>query len=60
MIIYAVEMNEALASVLFQFVKRVGFSEMRSNAADDFEAYLICDALDKLRIGLAVTGLSPR
>jgi len=51
MIIYAVEMNEALASVLFQFVKRVGFSEMRSNAADDFEAYLICDALDKVRIG---------
>jgi len=60
MIIYAVEMNEALASVLFQFVKRVGFSEMRSNAVDDFESYLIRDALDKVRIGLAIAGLSQR
>ena len=36
MITFTLEMNEAQASALAQFVKRVGFSEMRSNAVDDF------------------------
>ena len=60
MITFTVEMNEALASALAQFVKRVGFSEMRSNAVDDFEAHLIRDALERVRIGLANAGFSPR
>jgi len=59
MITLTVEVNEALASALAQFVKRVGFSEMRSNAVDDFETYLIRDALDRVRIGLANAGFSP-
>jgi len=60
MITFTAEMNEALAIALAQFVKRVGFSEIRSNAVDDFEAYLIRDALDRVRIGLANAGFSPR
>ncbi len=60
MITLTVEMNETLVIALAQFVKRVGFSEIRSNAVDDFEAYLIRDALDRVRIGLANAGFSPR
>ena len=60
MITFTTEMNEALAIAVAQFVKRVGFSEIRSNAVDDFEAYLIRDALDRVRIGLANAGFSPR
>ena len=59
MITLTVEVNEALASALAHFVKRVGFSEMRSNAVDDFETYLIRDALDRVRTGLANAGFSP-
>ena len=51
---------KALASTLPQFVKRVGFSEIRGNAVNDFEAYLIRDALDRVRIELANAGFSPR
>jgi hypothetical protein len=42
-----------------QFVKRVGFSEMRSHTVDDFETYLIRDAFDRVHIGLANAGFSP-
>jgi len=60
MITFTLEMNEAMACALAQFVKPVGFSEMHSNAVDDFEAYLIRDALDRVRMGLANAGFSPR
>ena len=60
MMVIAVELNEELAVALAQFVKRVGYTDMRSNAVDDFEAYLIRDALDRVRIGLANAGFSPR
>ena len=45
---------------LAQFVKRVGFAEMRSNAVDDVEAYLIRDVIDRVRMGLINAGFSPR
>lgn len=60
MVVVAVELNEELAVALAQFVKRVGFSDMRSNAVDDQEAYLIRDAIDRVRIGLAKAGFAPR
>ncbi|WP_232834390.1 DUF7706 family protein [Rhodoferax ferrireducens] len=60
MVTLTVELSEELVNALAQFVKRVGFSEMRSNAVDDFEAYLIRDAIDRVRIGLANAGISPR
>jgi hypothetical protein len=60
MLTLTVELSEGLANALAQFVKRVGFSEMRSNAVADAEAYLIRDAIDRVRMGLANAGFSPR
>lgn len=50
--------QEALA--LAQFVKRVGWLEFRQNAADDDEAYMIRDAVDRVAAGLAQVGYAPR
>ncbi len=55
-----VEFGDELANALAQFVKRVGFAEMRCNAVDDVEAYLFRDAIDRVRMGLANAGFSPR
>jgi hypothetical protein len=60
MLTLTVELSEDLADALAQFVKRVGFAEMCSNAVDDVEAYLIRDAIDRVRMGLANAGFSPR
>jgi len=60
MITVSIELNEELAQALAQFIKRVGFTEMRSNAVDDCEAYLMREAIEGVRIGLANAGFSPR
>lgn len=60
MLTLTVELSEELADALAQFVKLVGFAEMRSNAVDDAEAYLIRDAIDRVRMRLANAGFSPR
>ena len=48
------------AEALAQFVKRVGWSQMRECAVDDDETRDIRDALDQLRAGLAEAGYAPR
>lgn len=60
MVVFSVELSEEQAIALAQFVKRVGFAEMRSNAIDDSDAYKMRDAIDRLCIGLANAGFSPR
>ena len=45
---------------LAQFVKRVGWSEIRSNAVDGEEAEQVRAALEYLRDALAVAGFAPR
>ncbi len=50
--------NEAWA--LAQFVKRVGWSEMRGCAVDEAEAYAIRAAIDSLQKALAAAGFVPR
>jgi hypothetical protein len=50
--------GEALA--LAQFVKRVGWSEIRANAVDTEEAYMIRAAIYKLQTALAECGFAPR
>jgi hypothetical protein len=60
MLTLTVELSEELADALAQFDKLVGFAEMRCNAVDDAEAYLIRDAIDRVRMGLANAGFSPR
>jgi hypothetical protein len=56
----ALGLPESQALALAQFVKRVGWSEMRSCAVDDAEAYVIRDAIDTLRNRLADAGFAPR
>lgn len=60
MIAVSIELNEELAHALAQFVKRVGLADMRSNAVNDCEAYLMREAIERVRIGLANAGFSPR
>lgn len=50
--------SETLA--LAQFVKRVGWFEFTSNAADDDEAHLVKQAFDKLQGLLARAGYAAR
>jgi dissimilatory sulfite reductase (desulfoviridin) alpha/beta subunit len=54
------ELSDAQAWALAQFVKRVGWSEFRSNAQDDNEADAIRDAVDQLQKCLTQVGFAPR
>jgi len=60
MVTVSIELNEELAHALAQFAKRVGFAEMRRNAVEDCEVYLMREAIDRVRIGLANAGFAPR
>jgi hypothetical protein len=60
MVTFSVTLNDELAKGLAQFLKRVGFSEMRQNAVDDVEAYIMRDALDQVRSALQKAGYDPR
>jgi hypothetical protein len=55
-----VEFNADEAWHLAQFLKRVGFSDFRSNAQDDDEAYAMRDAAARVREALAEAGYAPR
>lgn len=55
-----VDLSPDLAWSLAQFVKRVGWSEIRSNAVDDEEAEMIRSSLEYLRDALALSGFAPR
>lgn len=50
--------EEALA--LAQLVKRITFSDVRQNAADEAEAYLMLDALNEVQKALQEAGYDPR
>ena len=53
-------LSEAQAMALAQFVKRVGWNEIRINAVNAVEAYLMRDAISKLQDALARQGYAPR
>ena len=55
-----VELTDAEAWNLAQCLKRVGFSDFRTNAQDDQEAYAMRDAADRVRVALAEVGYAPR
>ena len=55
-----VELTDAQALALAEFVKRSGFSEARACAVDEAEAYRILDAMGRLQDALGVAGYSPR
>jgi hypothetical protein len=54
------DISEAQALALAQFLKRVGWSEMRANAVDTTEAYVIRAVFEELRKELAHVGYAPR
>lgn len=55
-----VELPDEEAQALAQFVKRVGWYEVRENAANEEEAHMMIASLNKLRRGLAEAGYCPR
>jgi hypothetical protein len=55
-----VELTDAQAWNLAQFVKRVGFSDVRTNAVDKDEAYAMLEAIDVLAKALRDAGYAPR
>lgn len=57
---FTVQIDDYLAKALAQFIKRVGWSEIRQNAVDDHEAYGIRIALDVVRKELREAGYDPR
>ncbi|MGL4859077.1 MAG: DUF7706 family protein [Enterobacteriaceae bacterium] len=48
------------ACALAQFVKRVGWDEIRINARNETECYLMRDAINQLQKALAEQGYAPR
>lgn len=54
------DLSDAHAMALAQFVKRVTWSDMRSCAVDDDEAYEIRAAVDQVAKALAEKGYAPR
>lgn len=54
------ELSDQQAQALAQLVKRIGWSEIRMNAVDDDDAYLMQEAISALRDGLAADGYAPR
>ena len=55
-----VELDQETALALAQFVKRVGWSDIRGNAVDDDEAYAVRDGLAAVAVGLQQHGFAPR
>lgn len=60
MVTFTVTINDELAEGLAQFLKRVGWFEIRKNAADDVEACIMRDSLDQVRKSLQEVGYDPR
>lgn len=54
------ELTEAEAAALAQFLKRSGFADYKAAAQGEAEAYLMRDAGDKVRQALAGAGYAPR
>ena len=53
-------LGDAQALALAQLVKRIGWSEMRSLAVSEDEAYLMRDAVSEVAKALAAEGYAPR
>lgn len=57
---FTVEMEDNEALALAQFLKRLGWNEMRINAVDEEETYTMRTALGKVQDALADEGFNPR
>jgi hypothetical protein len=56
----SVDLDEDQAWAYAQFLKRVCFSDYRSNAASDEETRTMIDAGERIRDALAEKGFTPR
>lgn len=54
------ELSDRHAWALAQLLKRIGWNEVRINAVDDDDAYLMREALSALQKSLAESGYAPR
>ena len=54
------ELSDAQAWNLAQFLKRVGWHEFRANAVDEDEAYAIREAVEEVQKALSNAGYKPR
>ena len=54
------DLDEKQIIALSQYVKRVGFSDVRQNSIDDDEAYLVMDAIYQIAKSLKENGYDPR
>ena len=59
-VVLKMTLSAAQALALAQFVKRVGWSEIRANATDEFEAHLMLEAVNLVQRELAAKGYAPR
>lgn len=57
---FNVSLEEEKAWAFAQFLKRVGWQEIRENAVDEDEAYVMKDAIYEVMKALAEEGVSPR
>lgn len=55
-----VSLTNEEAWALAELVKRIGWAELRGNAANENEAYTMRDAVGRLQGALAEAGFSPR
>lgn len=53
-------LSDAEAWAIAQLCKRITWSDLRSNAVNDGEAYHMMDAINKLQRAMAETGYAPR
>lgn len=54
------ELSEAEAVALSEFVKRINFEDIKNNAVDETQAYCMRDSLSRLQDALARCGFNPR
>jgi hypothetical protein len=54
------ELTPQQALDLAQLLKRIGFTEVQSNAVSNEEAYRMIDAIEVVRKALAEAGYAPR
>lgn len=57
---FTVTMDKERAEALAQFIKRIGWTEMRQNAVDDAEANEMRCAVEQVRKSLQEAGYDPR
>lgn len=54
------ELTGSQAMALAQLVKRIKLSDLRANAVDEEEAYVMQEAVEQLRLALSESGFNPR